>query len=177
MCEAKGNKDHATSCHTSGWACHTTLFPPRPGGPASNSPGVRKPHRHGDLGELFSDAVLHDAPQIEAVVWLVWYSSPLFLLCLFQLMLVLRTKTKSFNLPQRTKPFPFPMLNYIYIKKIIITSVFSVPLSALQAHPWESPPKSLTPGNSLTRVTCSSRLISLLAPLMLLPVRLQGQET
>lgn len=78
--------------------------------------GTRGPHRHWDLRELFSNAVLHDAPQVEAVVWLIWYSGSLFLLGLLQLMLVLEAKTKPFNQPQRTKnllsiPFPSPMLN------------------------------------------------------------------
>lgn len=30
---------------------------------------------HGDLGELLPNAVLHDAPQIEGVVGLVWDAS------------------------------------------------------------------------------------------------------
>lgn len=33
-------------------------------------------HRHGDFGKLLANAVLHDAPQIEGVVGLVWYVSP-----------------------------------------------------------------------------------------------------
>lgn len=81
-----------------GGAVMAALCPLRSGPPGS-SPGVREPHRHGDLGELFSNAVLHDAPQVEAVVWLVWYSSSLLLLGLFQRMLVLRAKTKPFNHP------------------------------------------------------------------------------
>lgn len=28
-------------------------------------------YRHGNLGQVFADAVLHDAPQVEGVVWLV----------------------------------------------------------------------------------------------------------
>jgi hypothetical protein len=31
-------------------------------GPSGSSLGVQGPHRHGDLREFFSNAVLHDAP-------------------------------------------------------------------------------------------------------------------
>lgn len=33
-------------------------------------------YRHRNFGELLADAVLHDAPQIEGVVGLVWDMSP-----------------------------------------------------------------------------------------------------
>lgn len=28
-------------------------------------------YRHGDLGQVFANAVLHDAPQVEGVIWFV----------------------------------------------------------------------------------------------------------
>lgn len=95
---------------------HVTGWQECPLGGEDTSLGIWGPHRHWNLGELFSNAVLHDAPQVEAVVWLIWYSGSLFLLSLLQLMLVLEAKTKPFNQPQRTKivlsiTFPSPTFN------------------------------------------------------------------
>lgn len=113
-------------------AVPATLLWPGPARPSGQSLAVRDPHRHGDLGEFFPNAVLHDAPQVEAIVWLVWYPRSLFLLGLFQLMLVLSAKTKPFNHSQRTEnpvfiSFPSPMLKNKQTKK----TVLSVSLSTL----------------------------------------------
>lgn len=38
--------------------------------------GVTLSYGHGYLRELLADAVLHNAPKIEVVVWLIWDASP-----------------------------------------------------------------------------------------------------